>query len=302
MPALLVGTDAFAAPRNATLHPLHHSRGHTDVTANGVVPNTFQMALRTTGWRSTGLTLVAAMAIFITGCASVTHGTTQQVKVETLTAGGEIVNGAECRIANDKSAVMITSGQTTSIRRSGVNLSIECEQAGHLPASGQAISRINGGMVGNLLIGGLIGVAIDSGTGAGFDYPAWMQLVFGEVKNFDRGAQTDSTRPTAGIRLGLTQIATAASTATAAAAATATAEPSAAVAVMPPSPAPGPPVIAPAAPEPSRPFVQLSPPQADASSTASPLPPTQQPQSPAPTRPTARVSMDDLRALLPAKP
>ncbi len=226
----------------------------------------------------------------MTGCASVTHGTTQQVKIETLTAGGEVVNGAECRVANDKSDVVVSSGQTTSIRRSGVNLSIECEQAGRLPASGQAISRINTGMVGNLLIGGLVGVAIDSGTGAGFNYPSWIQLVFGEVRNFDRGAETDSARPTAGIRLGLTQMATA------------TTEPSVAAAVSPPSPAPAQPVTTAPTLEPMRSVVKASSPAPDVSPAAPASPTAQPPQAQEPMRPTTRVSMDDLRALLPAKP
>ncbi|MGJ7497236.1 hypothetical protein ACSFA8_19415 [Variovorax sp. RT4R15] len=204
----------------------------------------------------------------LTGCASVTHGTTQSVTIETLTAGGQVVEGAECRVANDKRDAVMLSGQSLSVRRSSANLSIECTQPGHAPANGQATSRVNTGMVGNILIGGLVGAAIDSGTGAGFNYPSWMQLVFGEVRTFDRSSQSGN-QPMAGVKVGETRLAAA-----------------------PPPPAP------PFAPEraaaaPVAAAVVPTP-------TAVPTPPVA--SAPRAPEPATRVSMDDLKALLPAKP
>ncbi|WP_205736676.1 hypothetical protein [Acidovorax cavernicola] len=199
-----------------------------------------------------------------------THGTTQNVKVETLSPEGKVVDGARCRVSNDRMDAVVRSGLTLPVRRSGDNLNIECTQPGQPPARGQAISRANVGLVGNVMIGGLIGVAIDSGTGAGFNYPNWIQLIFGEVRSFDRNSQTGD-EATAGMKIGTTEMAAAPAPKTAAA----------------PVPAPAPAVIAPPPPPP----VAVAP--------AAPARPA--PAAPS-AAPDARVSMDDLRGLLPPKP
>lgn len=169
-----------------------------------------------------------------TGCASVTHGAQQSVRIDTHTAAGEAVKDADCRLSNDKSETSVRSGQTVEVRRSAGNLTIQCQHDGQPPASGQVISRVNAGMVGNVMIGGLIGVAIDSSTGAGFNYPSWVRLVFGEVRSFDRGNQT-ADQPELGLKIGETQLAKASS------ATDAPAAPAPAVIVaLPPTPAPRP--------------------------------------------------------------
>ncbi|MFM9926711.1 hypothetical protein VLK31_27255 [Variovorax sp. H27-G14] len=199
------------------------------------------------------------------------------MKIETLTATGEVVNGAKCLVTNDRNDTAMRSGDSVSVRRSGTNLVIECSQPGQAPATGQAVSRANVGMVGNILIGGVIGAAIDSGTGAGFNYPSWMRLVFGEVRNFDRSSQTGDEAMD-GMRLGATEVAAGMPPAPKVVAATPPQQPRAAPvpeAVVKAEPVPPPVLVAPTVPVPV---------------------PAPQPRS------DARVSMDDLRGLLPAKP
>ena len=227
--------------------------------------------MRGAGWRFWGLCVGAGILSVLTGCASVTHGTTQNVKIETLSPAGKVVDGARCRVSNDRNDAEVRSGLTLPVRRSGENLSIECTQADQPPARGQAISRANIGMVGNVMIGGVIGAAIDAGTGAGFNYPSWIQLIFGEVRSFDRSTQTGD-QATAGMKIGTTEMEAAPA-------------PKTAVAVVPaPAPAAVPPPVA---------VAQAAP--------AAPAPPALAAPSPS-AAPDARVSMDDLRGLLPAKP
>ena len=104
-------------------------------------------------WLFWGLCTGACLLSILTGCASVVHGTNQAVTIETLTVDGKLIEGAECSVANDKAETVALSGSSALVRRSGGTLNIECKQAGHLPASGQATSRINGGMVGNVVLG-----------------------------------------------------------------------------------------------------------------------------------------------------
>ena len=221
--------------------------------------------MRGAGWRFWGLCVGAGVLSILTGCASVTHGTTQNVKFETLSPEGKVIDGARCRVSNDRNDAVVRSGQTLPVRRSGENLSIECTQAGLPPARGQAISRANVGMVGNVMIGGVVGAVIDAGTGAGFNYPSWIRLMFGEVRSFDRSAQTGDDA-TVGMKIGTTEMAA----------------PKTAVA---PVPAPAPAAVPP-------------PPPAVAVAPVRPAPVAPPPSA----APDARVSMDDLRGLLPAKP
>jgi hypothetical protein len=235
--------------------------------------------MRGAGWRFWGLCIGAGVLSILTGCASVTHGTTQSVKIETLTAEGKTVVGAKCVVTNDRNDTAMRSGDSFPVRRSGANLMIECTQPGLLPANGQAFSRVNAGMVGNIMIGGALGAVIDSSTGAGFNYPSWMRLIFGEVRNFDRSAQTGDD-PVDGVRIGTTEVVTAAPSAPKVAAAKRAedAPPQAPVPVIAPAPPAAPSLAPPPAPSP---VARAEPP---------------------PPRSDARVSMDDLRGLLPPKP
>ncbi|MDM0032613.1 hypothetical protein QTI33_10795 [Variovorax sp. J22P271] len=229
--------------------------------------------MRGAGWRFWGLCACAGVLSILTGCASVTHGTTQSLKVETLTPDGKTVEGAECRLSNDKGDALTQSGQSVLVRRSGANLRVECTQAGLPPATGQAVSRVNAGMVGNIVVGGVIGAAIDVGSGAGYNYPSWMRLVFGEERSYDRSTQ-QGDQPVAGVVQGATRLAAASKPAGDAPVAQRKAEP--AEGVRPP----------PAALAPATPPVAAAPAQPAVATAAS---------SP------SRVSLDDLNALLPAR-
>ncbi|MBB3181315.1 hypothetical protein [Variovorax sp. Sphag1AA] len=141
--------------------------------------------------RSWGTVAVLLTALAMGGCASVTQGTDQSIKVETIVDGGAAIPGAECELQNDKGSSFVRSGESAVVRRSGGNLSIKCALAGQPPAVGQAVSRANAGLAGNVVIGGVIGAAIDVGTGAAFTYPTWIQLVFGQERAYDRSGNRD---------------------------------------------------------------------------------------------------------------
>lgn len=138
-----------------------------------------------------GLAAFVAILSVLTGCASITNGTTQTMKIETLTQAGQALPGAECRLSNDKVASRAVSGRSAQVRRSGSDLMVQCTLAGQPMASGQAVSRANAGLAGNLLLGSALGAAIDVGTGAAYTYPTWIRLVFGEDRLFDRSGHRD---------------------------------------------------------------------------------------------------------------
>lgn len=143
------------------------------------------------GKRIIRLAAYAAVLLAATGCASIVNDADQPMKLETKTAAGETVTGAECRLQNNEGTISARSGETARVRRSSEDLEISCTHPGNPEAIGRAISRANAGMAGNILLGGLIGAAIDHSKGTAYTYPTWIQLVFGKTLVFDRSAEKE---------------------------------------------------------------------------------------------------------------
>lgn len=133
-------------------------------------------------------TAAAAAVLATTGCASIVNDSTHPMRVETKTAAGDMVNGAECRVSNDYGAITVRSGDTTQVRRSSKDIDITCKHPAHRDAQGRAISRANMGLAGNIIFGGGIGAIIDHNKGTAYTYPTWVQLIFGRSLVFDRSA------------------------------------------------------------------------------------------------------------------
>lgn len=125
-----------------------------------------------------GLTLLAS------GCASIVTGTEQRLSVETL-AAGEKVSGAHCKLENDKGTWHVTSPGSTTVHRSYQNLNVLCEQDGRASGVTSAKSVTKGIAFGNIIFGGIIGAAVDIGTGAAYDYPSIISVELGKAKQID---------------------------------------------------------------------------------------------------------------------
>ncbi|MBL0919211.1 MAG: hypothetical protein IBJ14_10940 [Hydrogenophaga sp.] len=142
--------------------------------------------------------VIVAACVAATGCASVVNETTHPMKVETRTETGENVSGADCRMANNHGSANFKSGTTVQVRRSSEDLEIVCRHPDNPEATARAISRVNGGMLGNIIIGGGIGAIIDHNRGTAYTYPGWLQLVFGKSLVFDRNHETEGQPAVAG--------------------------------------------------------------------------------------------------------
>ena len=135
--------------------------------------------------------LALTAVLFLSGCASVMNDSTHPIKVETKTEDGKLVNGADCKLTNDYGSFNTKSGDTVQVRRSSKDLDIVCKTQEQPDASGRAISRANGGMFGNIILGGGIGAIIDHNKGTAYTYPTWVQLIFGKSLVFDRSAEKE---------------------------------------------------------------------------------------------------------------
>ena len=114
------------------------------------------------------IAIVAGLvAVVITGCATMTTGQNQPVSVETPGCAG-----ATCKLSNDKGTwyISATPGSAT-IQRAYGDMTVTCEK-GDYRSSPYAIKSSTKAMAfGNIVFGGLIGAAVDAGSGAAYDYP-----------------------------------------------------------------------------------------------------------------------------------
>jgi len=112
----------------------------------------------------------ALLSLFIlSGCASITSGKVQPISVTTA-CDGEPINGAMCTLTNDKGSWFVKTPGSISISKAYADLTVECKKD---KAQGVATfqSKSEGAVWGNIIAGGIIGYAVDAGTGAGFSYP-----------------------------------------------------------------------------------------------------------------------------------
>lgn len=129
----------------------------------------------------------------LVGCASVMNDVTHGVRIDTRTAAGEKIDGAECVASNDSGSTTMKSGTIQAIRRSSKDLEIKCTQRGQPDATGRATSRANAGLAGNIILGGVIGAVVDHNRGTAYTYPTWIEMVFGQSLLFDRALEKEGT-------------------------------------------------------------------------------------------------------------
>ena len=96
------------------------------------------------------------------GCATITKGTDDLVTIDTKP------DGAQCILFTQDKQIAVVNPTPGSIEvpKSKRDLLVRCEKDGYFPTEGVIASSFQAMTIGNVLFGGLIGVAIDAGSGA----------------------------------------------------------------------------------------------------------------------------------------
>jgi hypothetical protein len=111
--------------------------------------------------------IVATLSL--SGCASIVTGHNQSVSVTAKSEAQDVV-GARCSLTNDKGQWFATTPGSVTVRRSYGSMAVDCK-TDEMAGVSQVKSTTKGMVAGNLLFGGLIGIGVDIGTGAAYDYP-----------------------------------------------------------------------------------------------------------------------------------
>ncbi len=135
------------------------------------------------------LILPSVLLVLVSGCASVTRGTKDTLVVESDPSGATV------RLSTGASGKTPTSFQLP--RKNALEVFIEKD--GYEPLTVHVSSQISGtgavGMAGNVLVGGLIGVGVDTWTGASKDLrPNPIKVTLVPRKKEDKPSQ--ATEPT----------------------------------------------------------------------------------------------------------
>ena len=115
--------------------------------------------------------VATACLTLLSACALAVGGVDQNVAVKTV-SGTQDIAGARCSLTNDKGSWFVTSPGSVRVHRSSDTLNVKCEAEGFTANAGSAPSGTKGIAFGNILSFGLLGGAIDIGTGAAYDYPS----------------------------------------------------------------------------------------------------------------------------------
>jgi len=121
--------------------------------------------------------LTPAILFLVTGCASLTGSKNQPIAI-TAICEAEQVQAANCTVTNDKGVIYVSTPGTAFVNKSTSDLTVSCTKDKVQSNSAIVKSSSNTNVWGNILMGGPIGLAIDAGTGAGFDYPNSVNVTF----------------------------------------------------------------------------------------------------------------------------
>lgn len=94
----------------------------------------------------------------LAGCATMIHGTTQQVRIESIPSGAKATLGSQ---------TITTPGELTVPRE--YPFIVNFEKPGCVPAYAHVEPQTSNLVWGNIFLGGFVGAAIDFASGAAYD-------------------------------------------------------------------------------------------------------------------------------------
>ena len=118
--------------------------------------------------------LLAAAMLLLTGCASLLNDDTQEVSVRLMCKHRPIL--ATCFAENDKGRWVFSAPGYVRVKNDYSALSISCkgQYVERFTVSAPALPSM--AMAGNVLIGGLVGAAVDMYNATGLKYPENIEI------------------------------------------------------------------------------------------------------------------------------
>ena len=103
----------------------------------------------------------------LAACATIVEGTDQTLSIQS------VPSGAACELERSGSQIGVvdpTPG-TVRVEKSKEDITVRCFKEGYEPGVAVLSSSFEGMTAGNVIFGGIVGLAVDAGSGAMHDYP-----------------------------------------------------------------------------------------------------------------------------------
>ncbi len=163
---------------------------------------------------SFGRLCAAGMLVLLGACSTVVEGSDQTITVITEPPG------ASCELFRDGKVIAVANPTPTSLTvdKSKNDISVTCEKPGHFAGSETLVSEFAGATLGNIILGGGIGVVVDAASGAMNKYEESVVVVmppesFDSVDARDRFFDVQIARVTANAEEELEEISSGCNTA-----------------------------------------------------------------------------------------
>jgi hypothetical protein len=129
----------------------------------------------------------AVFALLMSGCATITKGTQQTVTVATDPSG------ATCDMTRDGKPLAVVNPTPGSIpiEKARGSIAIVCKKPAYKDAAGTLASEFQAMTFGNIILGGLIGIAVDAASGAMHEYPTMVTITL-EPEAFGTAVERDA--------------------------------------------------------------------------------------------------------------
>ena len=125
------------------------------------------------------LSTFAAALLALSGCATITSGTSQSVTIDTIKPDGSSIAGVACTINNGKGSWVVTTPGSITINKAYGDAVAKCEKSGDPATEARVQSKTKAHTAGNLILGGVIGLGIDAMSGATWAYPDVWKIILG---------------------------------------------------------------------------------------------------------------------------
>ena len=121
------------------------------------------------------------LILSIAGCATITQGTDQTLAVNSQPPG------AACTLTREGAVIaeVANTPGSVSVSKSTHGIVVDCDKPGYF-GSTVLKSELNAATAGNVVIGGLIGIAVDAASGAMHKYPQSVLVPLQQIEKSEK--------------------------------------------------------------------------------------------------------------------
>lgn len=130
---------------------------------------------------------VAILGAAVSGCATIIKGSSQEIAVNTAPA-----EGAECVLHNSEGTWRLTTPGKVKVDKTKNDITLTCEKPGYRNSTDTVVSGFEAWTLGNLVLGGVIGLGVDAATGSINEYPHTYTV---QMHPVERAASSPASTP-----------------------------------------------------------------------------------------------------------